>query len=44
MLAEARSRLITDTGDRLIDAATALIAKRLQKVIEAEPLNGLGSQ
>ncbi len=36
VLAKARSSLITDTGDQLIDAITAMIAKRMQKVIEAE--------
>jgi hypothetical protein len=36
-LAEVLSRLVTDTGDGLLDAVTAMTAERIRKAIEAEP-------
>jgi hypothetical protein len=36
VLIEARSRLITDTGDRLVDACMRYIAARMQKRIEGD--------
>jgi hypothetical protein len=38
VLAEVRSRLVTHTGDQVIDAITAMTVEMIRKAIEAEPV------